>query len=331
MTTYQFPPVDNPKQFEHLLMDLLNEHYYTLSFKCFGKNGHNQKGIDVFSAEKQIIVQCKHKDLTRRPISIKRELLTDIESTVLILKSNATAINFDTLVIATTASEHTDYDEFGATLQMEHNLPFKILFWGWETIQQKLSHLPAVLAKYYPQFGTARVRREEKVVSRLNMKKNIQRDFALWLDYRPEDRQRRSRMIIHSIDDRHYPEHVNEHGPWYWLAAEIDRLSTKGLGFVDGLADLYVNKDLKWTDRQPVDTSGFKMVSCARISIIAFEDIVGYDLKGDEYYTCPHFYVRFNEHNSPFSEFYYKRLDSRDWDIPLILDQSSKLMNGKET
>ena len=141
MQNFQLPPIDNDKQFEHLIADLLNEHYHTLSFKLFGKTGHQQKGIDIYSAQKQMVVQCKHKDLSRNAVMIKKETLESIEQTLLELINNPTDIPFATLLIATTASEHPDYDEYAAALRDSLKLPFDILFWGWETIQQRLSHL----------------------------------------------------------------------------------------------------------------------------------------------------------------------------------------------
>ncbi|MGN7885415.1 hypothetical protein [Dyadobacter sp. 22481] len=307
MASYQFPPLDNSKQFEQLVCDLLNEHYQTISFKCFGKNGHNQKGIDIFSTQHQIVAQCKLKDLSRNAVVIKRDLLNDIEATLRKLKEESTPIAFAQLIIATTASEHPDYDEYLAALRNSYNLSFDVLLWGWENIQQRLSHLPITLAKYYPQFKINQ-QAESELVSRITMKKRIEKDFADWLNFDPENRRFRSRMIIHSSTDRHYPEHKNENGPWTWFSAEIAHLSNNGLSFINEITDLYVNESNLWTSKCPSDLSGFRTVRAAKISIVAFEDIIDYDLVGDEHYRCPHFYLRFNDQNSPFSEFYYQSL-----------------------
>lgn len=325
MSNYQIPPIDNPKQFEQLMADLLNEHYHTLTFKCFGKNGHKQKGIDVFSEQKQMIVQCKHKDLSRSRLMIKKDLMADIDATLLAIKDTPTPFSFHTLLIATTASEHTDYDQYAAELRSAYGLNFDILFWGWETIQQRLSHLPLTMAKYYPKFRIADLPFEEKLVLRLTRKKNIERDFGDWLNYGPENRKRRSRMIIHSTSDTHYPEHPNENGPWFWFRAEIAHLSTKGLGFINEIVLLYVNDNYHWTTKRPENLTGFTVIKAAKISVIALEDIVDYDLKGDEYYNCPHFYVRFNEQNSPFCEVYYQKVEGEAWGVPLFMDSSSEL------
>lgn len=132
-------------------------------------------------------------------------------------------------------------------------------------------------------------------------------------------------MIIHSATDTHYPEHPNKDCPWFWFGAEIALLNTKGLGFINELADLYVNDRCQWTIKRPDDLSLFTVVRVAKISVVAFEDIVDYDLKGDEFYNCPHFYLRFNAQQSPFSEFYYQKLDSDARGVPLFFDHTTEI------
>ncbi|MCF0055347.1 hypothetical protein [Dyadobacter sp. CY356] len=271
-----------------------------------------------------MIVQCKHKDLRRNMVLIKKDLLSDIDETLSVLKDRSTPITYNQLIIATTASEHPDYDEYIAALKDSHGLSYDIIFWGWETIQQRLSHLPGTLSKYYPQFKIGQ-HQESHLLSKITMKKRLERDFADWLNYAPENRRFRSRMIIHSSADTHYPEHPNPKGPWFWFRAEIARLNTKGLGFINELADIYVNARGEWTSNRPDDLSGFKAVRVAKISVVAFEDILDYDLNGDEFYNCPHFYLRFNEHHTPFSDFYYQKLDEDVTSVPLYYDSTSRL------
>src|ERR1700761_1982705 len=99
MLDLQFPPLNNSKQFENMVCDLFNELYQVVTFKCFGKNGHQQKGIDVFSASKQTAIQCKLKDLTRNPVLIKKELFADIDNTIDKLVKNPPKLSFDEVFI----------------------------------------------------------------------------------------------------------------------------------------------------------------------------------------------------------------------------------------
>jgi hypothetical protein len=145
MPEFQIPPPLNSKDFANLLCDMFNEIHNTTSFKCYGKNGHKQKGIDIISVEKDIVVQCKLKDLTRKAILVKKELFNDIEETINFIITENPKVNFSTLYIATTFSEHPDFDEYCDTIKEDRKLRFDIIFWGWETIQRKLISLPKTL------------------------------------------------------------------------------------------------------------------------------------------------------------------------------------------
>ena len=104
MADLQFPPLNNPKQFEHMVCDMFNELFQTITFKCYGKNGHKQKGVDVFSTSKQLIIQCKLKDLTRNATIIKKELFKDIDDTIDQLIKIPPTLAFDEVFILNTAS-----------------------------------------------------------------------------------------------------------------------------------------------------------------------------------------------------------------------------------
>jgi len=313
MPEFQIPPPLNSKDFANLLSDIFNEIHDTTSFKCYGKNGHKQKGIDILSVEKDIVIQCKLKDLTRKSILVKRELFNDIEETVNFILKDPPQINFKVLYIATTFSEHPDFDEYCETLKVEKKLGFEVIIWGWETIQRTLISLPKTYSIHYSNFIVKHQTKEDKVIIKLEMKRKVERDFADWLNYSFENRKRNSKMIIHSIDDTKYPEHeLNKDGKYQWFGAEIRNRSHKGLEFTTAIEEIYVDKDFSWTDKLPNNHSDFIKVKVARVSIIAYEDIVDYDLRGDEHYMKPHFFCKFKHNGSPFIEEYYMTLDNKD-------------------
>jgi hypothetical protein len=311
MTDFQLPPLNNAKQFEQLICGLFNCLLDTVTFKTFGKSGHKQKGIDIFSAAKQVVIQCKLKDLTRNPVLIKKELFADIDATIDQLLKDGPKLPYQDVFIVTTASEHPDYDEYCDALRSEKGCTFNIIFWGWETIRLKLTGFPNLINSYYPNFIIKEHTSEILVKSKLSMKKRLEVDFPDWLNYKVENRKRRSRMIIHSIDDKHYPEHVkNDYDEYQWFGAEINRLSKNGLGFFRELTTIYVTSGGWWTKYTPSNPDDFKIMRVARVGVVAFEDIVEYDLRGDEHYLCPHFYLRFVYNGQPFSETYYQNMES---------------------
>ena len=200
MPEFQLPPPAGAKDFEDLICDLFNEYFHTSSFKHFGKNGHKQKGIDIISSEKRMIIQCKAKDLSRKAVVIKKELLDDIEETINLLLEKKPKIKFDTLYIVTTFSEHPDFDEYCETVKEEKKADFNVICWGWETVRNRLLQLPKTLGHHFGNFKAPKTA-DTAIRERLEMKKRLEEDFAEWLDYFPENRKRNSTMIMHSIDD----------------------------------------------------------------------------------------------------------------------------------
>ena len=68
---------------------------------------------------------------------------------------------------------------------------------------------------------------------------------------------------------------------------ELTGLSHKGLEFITSIEEIYVNEDFKWTHVVHENEKQFVKVKVAKVSIIDFDDIVDYDLKGDEHYMKP--------------------------------------------
>jgi hypothetical protein len=327
MPEFQLAPPLISKDFVNLVVDLFNELYNTTSFKCFGKNGHKQKGIDILSSQKNIVIQCKLKDLTRRPILVKKELFNDIEETINFILEKRPKIKFNTLYIASTFSEHPDFDEYCETIKEEKKLEFDIIFWGWETIQGKIIALPKTLSSHFSNFIIPQFSEESRLLSKLDMKRKIEKDFASWLNYSFENRKLNSKMIIHSIDDTKYPEHeLNKEGKYQWFGAEIRNRSHKGLEFTTAIEEIYVDKEFCWTDRIPQKPQDLLKVKVARVSVIAYEDIVDYDLRGDEHYIQPHFFCKFRHGGTPFFQEYFLTLDNQD--VPYFFDETTRRLGN---
>ena len=82
MNIHQLPPINNEFNFEDAIVDLFNCMHKTETYKKFGRKGNNQKGIDIFSSQTGIAIQCKKKDLLRTSNILKNELKKDLESDV---------------------------------------------------------------------------------------------------------------------------------------------------------------------------------------------------------------------------------------------------------
>jgi hypothetical protein len=310
MGTHQLVTINNKDTFEDAICDLFNHSESTNTYKRFGKNGHNQKGIDVFSTEKDCAIQCKKKDLSRKDLLLKRELLDDIEKDVKRVINDNLKIKIDKLIFVSTFKNHPEIDEFCEILKEELKTEFEIIYWGWDTLENKFLDHQELLKKYWSSFIIKTDSKEIHFKRNLDLKKQIAKDFGDWLNYTQENKKRRSRMILRLFDDKQYP-HKNEpngFGEYSWFRAEIKSLYYKGMEFIIGIEEIQVFEDNTWELMTLGNIPNGNVIKVAKVGQINFSDIVGYDVDGDEHYICPHVFCRFKYKGTPFENIYYFNL-----------------------
>ncbi len=148
MSSYQFPPLKDEKEFESLVNDLCEEKY-GFEFQVYGRKGQNQSGIDGLSFsknEKQIVYQCKNKLIARNDIKIQAELLKDIEDEV--KSASAKFTNIDTFIFANSFKQDTVLQDRATELTSQYG--FTVIVWSWEEIEGLLEKYPTVAKYYYP-------------------------------------------------------------------------------------------------------------------------------------------------------------------------------------
>ena len=311
MGTHQLTAINNSDTFEDSICDLFNLLESTNTFKRFGKNGHNQKGIDVFSPEKDCAIQCKKKDLSRKDLLLKKELLDDIEKDVKKVINEKLKIKIDKLIFVSTFKDHPEIDEYCEILKEDLKTEFEIIYWGWDTLESKFLDQQELLKKYWSNFIIKTDSKETHFKRNLDLKKQISKDFGDWLNYAPENRKRRSRMILRAFDGIQYP-HENEpdeFGEYSWFRAEIKSLYHKGMEFTIGIEAIQIFEDYTWDLVTYGNRPTGDLVKVAKVGQINFADIVDYDIEGDEYYLCPHLFCRFKYKGTPFENIYYYNLD----------------------
>ncbi|MFB9080583.1 hypothetical protein ACFFLS_20835 [Flavobacterium procerum] len=306
MDTHQLAPPNNPEIFENMICDLFNKIESTNTYKKFGGHGNLQKGIDVFSVEKDTAIQCKKKDLSRRESTLKNELLNDIKKDVSSVISKNLAIRITKLYIMSTYKDHPDVDEFCEDLKEQLNTGFEIIYWGWNTVQSKILNHKSLLEKYYPNF-IINVKSDEEILIRdLDLKKQIKKNFSSWLDYAPENRKLSSKMLLRDFQGTQYPDsnEPDQFNEYSWFAAEIHQLYHRGMEFVIGIYGICPLPDGKWRLEKHSDPDK-DSVKVRKIGQINFSDIISYDIDGDEYYNYPHIFCRFSYRGIPFENCYY--------------------------
>ncbi|WP_339686617.1 hypothetical protein [uncultured Nonlabens sp.] len=311
MGTHQLTTLNSSDTFEDSICDLFNHLESTITYKRFGKNGHNQKGIDIFSTEKDCAIQCKKKDLSRKDILIRKEILKDIRKDVNKVINDKLEIKIDKLIFVSTYNDHPEIDEFCEILKKELNTEFEINYWGWDTLESKFLDQKELLNKYWSNFIIKTDSKESLFKRNLDLKKKISKDFGDWLNYLPEHRKLRSRMLLRDPAGNQYPdEHEpDEFGEYSWLRVEIKSLYHNGMEFIIGIEEIQVFEDNTWGFLQ----DGYKLegdlVKVAKVGQINFADIVGYDIDGDEYGMFPHVYCEFKHRGTPFENIYYFNVD----------------------
>lgn len=190
-------------------------------------------------------------------------------------------------------------------------MEFDVIYWGWDTIEEKIIDKKELIEKYFGHFVVKQDSKEASFLKNLNLKKKIERDFGDWLNYFPEDRKRRSRMILRAFDGTQYP-HANEadeHGEYSWFGAEIKGLYYQGMEFIFGIEEIKVYDDNTWDFGEREEGKDFREVKVARVGQINFSDILDYDINGDEHYICPHIFCRFKYKGLPFEKVYFYSLE----------------------
>lgn len=311
MGTHQLTTLNNNDTFEDSICDLFNLLESTITYKRFGKNGHNQKGIDVFSTEKDCAIQCKKKDLTRRDLILKKEILNDIEKDVNKVINDELKIKIDKLIFVSTYKDHPEIDEYCEILREELKTDFEIIYWGWDTLESKFLAQKDLLNKYWENFVIKTDTIESRFKRNLDLKKKIAQDFGDWLNYSLENRKLRSRMLLRAFDGNQYPNEnePDEFGEYSWFRAEIKSLYHKGIEFIIGIDEIQVFEDYTWSFITSEDESEGNLIKVAKIGQINFADIVDYDVDGDGIHMFPHVYCRFKHKGTPFENIYYCNLD----------------------
>lgn len=155
MAKYQLPPLKDEKLFEELTCDLFNfientNSYENTDFQPFGRNGQNQKGIDVFSSQNKTVIQCKLKSIGRKDDTIRKSLIQDTNNDLEKIKE--LKIDFEKFILISTFKDDAKIQEFLNSLRKEQNLSFHLYYWGWDTVTKYLEQSDTLLHKYFPKF-----------------------------------------------------------------------------------------------------------------------------------------------------------------------------------
>jgi|GEM_PF-1460666 len=148
------PPWNDDKKFEQFILDYYNELDNVRNYSLYGRSGQKQYGIDIYSTDKETVIQCKlrlienqTKDKIRK--GLIKELKEDFQS---FLEFNAKHNSkFTKFIFATTSAPDVEIDDECIKLSL-NNLGITVEYWHWNKLMQNLPD--AIRDKYYKDFIT---------------------------------------------------------------------------------------------------------------------------------------------------------------------------------
>ena len=144
----QIPPPKNPDDFENLCLDLYEAEFGD-GTQLYGSKGQAQQGVDIFTLNQNIGVQCKKKEYGNGKIT-EKELKQEIEKA----KEFNHKVKLKRYIYASTCKRDAKIQKIAWQISEEHkkhNL-FSVEIHSWNEIEKLLNKHPIVFKKYYPHF-----------------------------------------------------------------------------------------------------------------------------------------------------------------------------------
>lgn len=324
-------------RFEDLCLAILYRLNATkwISINHFGRSGRD-RGVDISAVEelenesrRKWFIQCKrHKSIS------KTELESVIEKALKRIKAPP-----DIILLMTACDVSREKLEYFQGVAHKKGIN-RAEIWTSSIIEAKLySEYHDLLFAYFGISLSQEKRNRIATIRRnIKLKQRMTRDFYKKSIDREEARRSpfskfvSSEIIIHSVDDNLYPDFDRNPitiSPWFKV--ELFNFYHNGIevcaSAIGAKAKLY--NDGRWElvpyDKLKESQEG-ELTSLLPVHRIPYENIVEYDIDGDEYFGGPHIYCLFNNNGSPYEEIvyyvklypddpklsYYHKLDNKD-------------------
>ncbi len=325
----------DPLRFEDLCLNLVSRHYIWKELVPVGRKG-TDGGVDIVGSRIKngeilnYYIQCK-----RYTNIVKRDL------TILVDKIAANSVIPDILWVilgCDIGRANFDYLKEYAIIKGIN----EVKLWTAQLLEAKLyNNYPDLLLTYFGQGGQSqRQANIKKVKAGLRMEKRVEKEL---IDMKfikdPANRERllkdpsakfiSDRVLIRSVDDNYYPEipqlqkgqfnpyfrtyfyNLYENGIEFWLGAGLstDVIMDKE-GYWEPILD---SMDVRLKDDK------YKVIPAKQVGKIAYHDIIDLRPEGDNRYTEPHLFCRFDYDGMPYQEIYFRSngnfTGSFDWDF----------------
>lgn len=305
----------DPQRFEDLALALVYRLNRWIDINHYGRSGGDE-GIDINAVEelennttRSWFIQCKrYKRIT------KRELKEIIDR---IINKNKQLPDILLLIIACNIRRSSI--EYFKKYANEKRIK-RAIVWTASLLETKLySDYHDLLFAYFGISLTTRRREKIATIRRnIKMKQRMRKDFiSRSFDpnetiKRPYKKFKYSEVLIRSIDDNLYPEVDENHiGISPWFKVELYNFYHNGIEVILRVVPGIFDKNGNWDvihNAKPEVKKGYSEENLFMIGRIPYENIIDYDLEGDEYDDFPHIYCDFKNNGEPYEEIVYSTI-----------------------
>lgn len=161
---YHYEVLSDEIIFEEFIRDLFNEYHNTQSFQIYKSKGGIQHGIDVFSTEKRIVIQCKKKDISRQDKILRAELIDDLNLSLKLIEH--LPFDFDIFILASTTKKYGAVQDQAAKLSQQKQ--YDIQFLSWKDIEKLIHRYINIRERYYPHLFSMQCAKSLNISQNIN-------------------------------------------------------------------------------------------------------------------------------------------------------------------
>lgn len=325
----------SPARFEDLCLMIVYRMRRWYDINHFGRSGSDD-GIDIDAIEelenqtkRNWHIQCKrYQKLGKR----------DVKSVIdVISEKNPQKPDILLLIAACDASK--DCIEYVKEYAQSKGID-NCMMWTASILEAKLySEYHDLLFAYFGvNLSLQRGSRVATIRRNISLKKKMRNDFIKKhrdpkeILSKPYKNFECSEVIIHSIDDNMYPDvDMDSLEISGWFKVEPYDFYFNGLKVILCIKWVAFDENGSWDVIEYQDKAHceetYSVYKAWQIGCIPFENIIDYDINGDEFYLCPHIYCDFRNGGQPYEKivYYVTGDDENGWDYDQRLDDDRRL------
>lgn len=319
----------DPMRFEDLCLNLVSRIDDWKELNHFGRKG-SDLGVDILAIQKDDVQEKVWYIRCKRYSSITKNNLSEIIDKV--IENPALP---DKLLIIVSCDVSRILYQYLKEYSTEKGIN-EVELWTASVLEVKLykDYKDLLFVYFGIRIENKTQNNVAKIKQSLRMKKKVskelidhnalnKRHFTLFL-YEPYYKFITREVYIRSIDDTSYPDvDVSSIGISSWFKTYFYDLYHNGIEFwldVGKGTIVIIDGNGYWEPvscyDERINNSQFKVVDAMLIGRIPYHNIVDFIVDGDEYFSKPHLFCKFDMDSMPYEEIYYKSLGNQKKEIP---------------